>query len=80
MRVRGNEPGSVGIPVAFRTVGESMAAYDRLPKPVRESVANATHDMDVVELAQVAKKRRWSVEQMISAVEWVDARASGEAA
>ena len=80
MRVRGNEPGSVGIPVAFRTVGEYRVGHERRPKPGLESVANATHDMDVVELAQVAKKRRWSVEQMIAAVEWVDARASGEAA
>ncbi len=78
MRVRGNEPGSVGIPVAFRTAHESMAAFDRLPKAARQAMANATHKLDAVELIRVAKKRGWSAEQMAAAVEWVDAKASGE--
>lgn len=77
--MRGNEPGSVV--VNFRTRGEFFDAFDKLPKKVREALANARRDLDPAELAKVAKQRGWSVEEMIAAVEWVDERAvNGRAA
>lgn len=77
--MRGNEPGS--IVVNFMTPAESLAAFDRLPKRVREALANARRDLDPAELAKVAKQRGWSVEEMIAAVKWVDERAvNGRAA
>ncbi len=73
-RMRGNSPKIDGSRRTIRQTDAVMSAFDNLPRPVREALAKAVHDLDPVELRSVARDRNWNGDQMVAAVKWLDER------